>query len=51
MVRHQTARLLRRQLEEAKDSHLDRVEVRIRSRKGVAERELRAAQFKLKAAQ
>ena len=50
MGRHQTARLLRRQLEEAKDSHLDRVEVRIRSRKGVAERELRHAKFKLKAA-
>ena len=51
MMRHQTTRLLRGQLEQAKDSHLDRVEVRIATRKRSAETELRRAQFKLKVAQ
>lgn len=43
MMRHQTDRLLRRQLEQAKDSHLERVNARIASRKRAAETTLSRA--------
>ena len=50
MQRVNTNRLLRQILASAKDNHLGRVEVTIRSRKGVAEGRLREAQMKLKVA-